>query len=120
MHADDEELGGCGGGIGEDDVFEFVVAGGKDGGAFVDLGGIEEVEDREVLDLENFVHAFDAESAFAVEEVGNVGLLESGLLGEAESGQFTCIDAIPKNLAEILLQDSELHGRSIALSYAGD
>src|SRR4029077_10788055 len=69
MHAGDEGLGGGGGGICEDDVFEIVSAGGNHGGALVDFSGIEQVEDGEVLDLENLVHAIDAEAALAVEEV---------------------------------------------------
>jgi len=119
VHADDEGLGGGGERIGEDNVFEFVAAGGKNGGALVDLGGIEEVEDGEVLDVEDLVHAFEGESALAVEEVGDVGLLESGLLGEAESGEFPCCDAFPENFSEIVLQNFELHGRSIALGSEG-
>ena len=43
VHADDEGLGSGGGGIGEDDVFEFVAGRRKDGGALVDFGGIEQV-----------------------------------------------------------------------------
>src|SRR5579862_693499 len=69
MHADDQRLdSGCMG-VRENDVFEFVRAWGKDGGALVDFGGIKKVENREMLDLQDFVHAFKAESAFAVEEV---------------------------------------------------
>lgn len=68
---------------------------------------------------ENLVHAFDAEAAFFVEEVGDVGLFESGLLGEMKTGKLSCFDALPKNFAQILLQDPELHiGRSIAPGYS--
>jgi len=113
VHAGDERL--CGkGGVGEDDVVEFVSAGRNDGGAFVDFGGIEQVEDGEVLDLEDFVHAFEAESALAVEEIGDVSLFKSGLLSKFESGQFAGFDALPENVTEILLQHFELHGGSIA------
>ena len=62
-----------------------------------------------MLDLEDLVHALDAEAAFAVEEIGDVGLFESGLLGEAESGEFTCLNAVPKDFTEIVLQGLELH-----------
>ena len=85
-HANDEWLRGSCRGVGEDDIFKLVGAGGKDGGALVDLGGIEQVEDREVLHLENLVHAFEAESAFTIEKVGDMSLFESGLLGEAKAG----------------------------------
>ena len=86
VHAGDQGLGGSGGGVGEQNVFEFVVAGRQDGGALVDLGGIEQIEDGKMLDGENFVHAFDAEAALAVEEVGDMGLFESGLLRESKAG----------------------------------
>jgi len=109
VHAGDERLGSGGGGIGEHDVFRVVGTGREDGGAFVDLGGIEQVENGEVLDLKDLVHALNAEAALAVKEVGDVGLFESSLLGKAESGEFTCFDALPENFSEIVLQDFELH-----------
>src|SRR5690348_9369995 len=117
MHADNKRLAGSNRGVGEDDIFELVGAGRKDRSTFVDFGGIEEIKDREVLHLEDLVHAFEAESAFSVEEVGDVSLLESSLLGEAESCEFACFDAVQKNFEEVFLQDFELHGRSIALGY---
>ena len=110
VHAGDEGLGGSGGGIGEQDIFKFVAAGRQDRGALVDFGGIEQVEHGKMLHREDFVHAFEAEAALAVEEVGDVGLLESGLLGEVEAGQFSCFDALPEHFAKIILQDFELHG----------
>lgn len=70
-----------------------------------------------MLDTENLVHAFKAESALAVEEVGYVGLFESSLPSETETSKFTCFDALPEDFTEILLQYFELHGRSIAPSY---
>ena len=117
LHADDERLGGGMTGIGEDNIFEFVGAGRKDGSALVDLKRIEEIEDREMLNLEDLVHAFEAETALAIEKVGNMSLLEACLLGEAEAGEFACVDAGPEDLAEIVLQNFELHGRSIAPGY---
>jgi len=63
-----------------------------------------------MLDGEDFVHAFEAEPAFFVEKIGDVGLFKSGLLRQPETGQFTCIDTIPKYFPEIILQDFELHG----------
>ena len=86
VHADDQRLGGSDEGVSKNDVLKVVGTGRQNGGALVDLGGIEQIEHGEVLDLENFVHAFKAESALAVEEVGDVGLFESSLVGEAESG----------------------------------
>ena len=75
----------------------------------VDFGGIEQVEDGAVLDLEDLVHALDAEAALAVEEIGDVGLFESGLLGQSQPRQFTYFDAIPEDFPESVLQDLELH-----------
>jgi hypothetical protein len=63
-----------------------------------------------MLHGKNFVHAFEAEAALAVEEVRDVGLLESGLLGEVEAGEFSGFDALPQDLAKVVLQDFELHG----------
>src|SRR5579863_475603 len=45
VHAGDERLGGSGGSVGEQNIFEFVGAGRQDGGALVDFGGIEQIED---------------------------------------------------------------------------
>jgi hypothetical protein len=86
VHADDEWFGGCDGGVGEDHIFEIVAGGGKDGGALIDLSGIEQVKNGKVLDMEDLVHTFEAKSAFTVEKVGDMSLFKSGLLSEAESG----------------------------------
>jgi len=115
VHAGDERLGGGRGGVSQDDVFEFVAAGGQDGGALADFGGIEQVENREMLHGKDFVHAFDAQAALLVEEIGDVGLLESSLLRQVEAGEFAGFDSLPEDFTKIILQDFELHGRSIAL-----
>ena len=111
VHAGNEGLSSSVGGVGEQDIFEFVAAGRKDRGAFVDFRGIEQVEDGEVLDLEDFVHALNAEAAFLVEEVGDMGLFESSLLRQSKAGEFACFDPIPEDLTKIILQDFELHRR---------
>ena len=95
--------------FGKEDIFELVGAGGNDGGAFVDFGGIEQVEDREMLNGKDFVHALEAETALAIEEIGDVGLFESGLLGESESCKFAAIDPFPEDFTKIVLQGLELH-----------
>ncbi len=74
----DAGAGGGDGGVDEEDVVELAVGGGEDGGAFVDFGGVEEVEDGEFEDGEDAVEAFEGEGAFFVEEVGDVGLLKAG------------------------------------------
>jgi len=111
----DQGLGGGDGGVGEDDVLEFVFAGRQDGGALVDFGGIEQVEHREVLHGQDFVHSFQAQAAFVVEEVRDMSLLEAGLAGESQAGQFSGRNAIAQDLAQILLQDPELHAREYSI-----
>ncbi len=93
----------------EQDILEVVAAGRQDRSAPIDVGGIEQVEDGKMLHGEDLIHALDAEAAFAVEEVGDVGLLESGLLREMEAGEFAGIDTLQKDFAEVVLQDFELH-----------
>ena len=60
------------------------------------------------------VHAFETEAALAVEEVGDMGLLEPRLLGQPEAGEIAFLDTLPKSIAEIVLQNSEFHAGSIA------
>src|ERR1700735_1067164 len=119
VHAGDERLGGSGGGVGEQDIFEFVAAGGDDGGALVDLGRVEKVEDGEVLDEENFVHAFEAKSALLIEEIRDMGLFESGLLGQMEPCQLACLDTVQEDLTKIILQDFEPHRREYSTGLRG-
>ena len=105
------DQGACGGSRGrrEQHVFELVATGRQDGGAFVDFGRIEKIEDGEVLDGEDLVHALEAEAAFAIEEVGNMRLFKSSLLGQMESGELAAFDALQKDSAEVILQNFELH-----------
>jgi hypothetical protein len=67
-----------------------------------------------MLNGEDPVHAFEAEAALAIEEVGDVGLLEPGLLGQTEASEIAFVDTLPKSIAEIVLQNSEFHAGSIA------
>ncbi len=110
VHIVDKRLGGSRGGIGEQDILEFVAARRKNGGTLIHFGRIEQIEDGEMLHSKHFVHAFQTEAALPVEKVGNVGLLESGLLRQPESGQLTCFDTLREDLAKVILQDFELHG----------
>ena len=104
----DEGMDG-GGRFGKQNILEVVGAGGDDGGTLVDFRGIEQVKDGEMLNGKDFVHALEAEATLAIKEIGNVGLFESGLLGESESGKFATINAFQKDFAEIVLQGLELH-----------
>ena len=110
MHVGKEGTGGGHGRVSEQHVLEFVIARRDDGGAFVDLRGIEQIEYGETLDGEDAVHTFEAETALAIEKVGDVSLFESGLLGKPEAGEIAFLNALPKSVAEIFLQDSEFHG----------
>ncbi len=114
VHARDERLSRSGGGVGEGDVFKFVPTGGQDGGTFADFGGIEQVKDGKALNGKDFVHAFDAKTALLVEEIGDVRLFESRLLRQVKAGKFSSFDALPEDFTKVILQDFELHGRSIA------
>jgi len=86
VHAGDQRLGGSDGGVREQHIFEIVSAGRKDGGTLVNLRRIKQIKDRQMLDGQHFIHAFDAEPALAIEEVRDMGLLESSLLREPEAG----------------------------------
>jgi len=71
--------------VGDHHVFEFVLARREDRGALVDFGRIYKIQHRKMLHVENFVHAFQAEAALAVQEVGDVGLFEAGLFRQTQA-----------------------------------
>ena len=64
-----------------------------------------------MLDGQDPVHAFEAQSALTIQEVGDMSLLKAGLLGETEAGQVAFLNALPEGFAQVLLQYSEFHGR---------
>src|ERR1022692_1758085 len=111
VHAGDQGMGGGYGSFREENVLKFVVAGRQDGSALVDFGGIEQIQDREVLHREDAVHAFQAQTALTIQEVGDMGLLKASLLSQKEAGQLAFLDALPKSIAQVVLQHSEFHGR---------
>lgn len=113
MHAGDQGLGGSDSSIGKKDVLKLVIAGGEDGSALVDFGRIQKIEDREMLDGQDAIHTFETEAALAIEEIGDVGLFEPRLLRQTETGEVAFVNALPKSIAEIILQDSEFHSGSI-------
>lgn len=118
VHAGEQGVRGGDGAIGEDDALKFVIARRNDGGTFVDLGGIEQIEHRETLDRQDAIHAFEAEATFAVQEVGNVSLLEAGLPRQAKPGEIAIFDAFPQSIAKVFLQDTEFHGREYSMVYS--
>ena len=90
-------------------VLEIVVAGWDDAGPLVDLTGINQVKHRDSLDRQDTVHGLQAKEAFAIEEVGDVGLLEAGLPRQPERGEFPAIDPLQQLAAQIFLQLTEFH-----------
>ena len=64
-----------------------------------------------MLYRQHFIHAFQTEPTLAVEEIGDVGLLETGQLGQMKSGQVPLLDPFPQSFAEIFLQSPESHVR---------
>jgi hypothetical protein len=62
-----------------------------------------------MLDGQDPVHALEAQAALAIQEVRDMGLLESRLLCQTEAGQIAFINALPKSFAEVVLQHSEFH-----------
>jgi hypothetical protein len=93
----------------EEDVLEIIVAGRHNRSAFVDLGRVKQIEYGEMLDGQNPVHALKTQSTLAIQEVGDMSLLESGLLCQTEAGQISLIDALPKSIAQIVLQNAKFH-----------
>ena len=83
-----------------------------------DLDGIEEIEHGEVLHGKHFVHALETQPALAVEEVGDVRLLEPCLFGQPQPGKVSVFNPVPEGLAQVFLQSAEFHGQSIALLIA--
>jgi hypothetical protein len=94
--------------------------GGRDDGdrfygvAGLELGGGLEIEreklvDGDVLGGENAVEAFEGEGTFAVEEIGDVGLLKADLAGEVRAGKISALDAANEFEAEEFVQVLEVH-----------
>ena len=113
VHPSEQRMSGGDGGFGEEDVLKLVVARRKNGSALVYFGGIEEIENGQMLNCENPVHAFNAEAALTVQEVRNVSLFEASLLGQAEAGEVAFLDPLPKCIAQIFLQHPELHRKRL-------
>lgn len=62
----EQRLLSCDGRIDKDDILKFVVTRGQNAGTLVDLCGIEEIEDREALNGQYFIHTLETQAAFAV------------------------------------------------------
>src|SRR6185312_3369114 len=116
LHAQNQRLYGDTA-LDQQDIFKIIFTGRSDACALVDFRGIDEVEYGKALDVEHFVHALDTQPAFTVEKIGNVGLLESGLLRELQAGKTAFINPLGERLAQVFLKVLEFHGGSIAFSY---
>src|ERR1017187_5082927 len=68
-----------------------------------------------MLNGQDPIHALKAEATLAIEEVGDVGLLETRLLCQAEAGEVAFLNALPKSIAEVVLQHSEFHRREYSI-----
>src|ERR1700693_5934592 len=66
VHAGNEGMGSCDGSVSEEDILEFVVAGRNDRSALVYLGGVEQIQNGEMLDCQDPIHAFETKATLAV------------------------------------------------------
>ena len=117
MHGTNLGLRGGDGSVSEQHVLELIIAGRRDGSAAVDLRGIEQVEDGKALGRHNLVHPIETQAAFRVQEIGDMGLLESGLLGQTQTAQFARVNPLPQYLLEIFRKARNFMARSIAPVY---
>jgi hypothetical protein len=74
-----------------------------------DLKG-EDLIDGEVLGGEDTVEAFEGEGSFLIEEIRDMGLLKTGLMGETAAGEGASVDAAEELEAEEFVQILEVHG----------
>ena len=58
MHAHNHRFRGCALRVDDHHVVEFIVAWREDRGALVDFGGIDKIQHREMLHVQNFIHTF--------------------------------------------------------------
>src|SRR5436305_13866254 len=64
--------------------------------------------------MQDFVHTFQAQGALGIQEVGDVCLLEAGLVGQLEAGQVPFFDATADEFAQVFLQGFEFHKTTIS------
>jgi hypothetical protein len=55
------------------------------------------------------VEAFEREGSFAIEEIGYMGLLEAGLMGETTAGEDATFDATEQFKAKKFMQVLKVH-----------
>lgn len=88
---------------------------GRRWGESVDVKG-QKLVDGKVLRGEDAVEAFERKGPFFIEEVGDVGLLKSGLLGESAAGEDAAFDAALKFDAEKFVQVLKVHERGLSMA----
>jgi hypothetical protein len=62
-----------------------------------------------MLHDKDFVHSFEAQAALTIKDVGDMRLLEAGLLSQPKTGETALVDPLPKDFAKVVLQHSEFH-----------
>src|SRR5260370_39114068 len=90
-------------------MFEFDDVRWNYGGALAGLAGIEKVQHRKMLHGKVSVHSFQAQAALTIKEVGDMRLLEAGLLSQPQTGKTALVDPLPKGFAKVVLQNAEFH-----------
>lgn len=95
--------------IHEKNVCEVGFRAGRDRGSAIDFIGVEKISDRQALDLEDAIHSGQTQAAFAIEEVRDVRLFETGFLRQAQASQFPLLDPSQEILPKFLLRVPELH-----------
>jgi hypothetical protein len=102
------EAGLVHGGGGGDDGNDFDGVAGLGGGGGSEVKR-EDLVDGDFLRFEDAVEAFEGEGTLLVEEVGDVRLLKSCLLGETSAGERTTFDAAEEFEAKEFVQVLEVH-----------
>jgi len=85
VHAHNEGLGSGDVTVDQENILKLIPRGRHNAGAHVDVGRIKEVEDGEMLYFEHLVHTLEAQTPFAIKEIGDVSLLVAGLRSQTEA-----------------------------------
>lgn len=87
----------------QENILKICLGSGRYTGAAVDVVNFEKVHDGKPLDFEDTIHSGQAEAAPAVQEIGNMRLLEAGFLGQAQPGQIALVNMIQQVSAKLFL-----------------
>jgi hypothetical protein len=72
---------------------------------------VKQIVEGQSDSLEHAVERREFQAAFAVQEVRDVRLSETGAAGELHAGQFASVDALAEGAAQGFLKGDEAHGR---------